>query len=74
MVGNVREWVADSWHDTYSGAPDDGGARIESGVSEYVVRGGSYTDSADALRSGARDKSSSADNDTGFRVLQELSE
>jgi len=74
MVGNVREWVADTWRDNYSGAPDAGSARIESGVNEYVVRGGSYNDSADALRSGARDKSSSADNYTGFRVLQELSE
>jgi len=74
MVGNVREWVADTWRDGYSGAPDDGSARIGSGANEYVVRGGSYTDSADALRSGARDKSSSADNYTGFRVLQELSE
>jgi formylglycine-generating enzyme required for sulfatase activity len=74
MVGNVREWVADTWHDSYSGAPDDGSARIGSGANEHVVRGGSYTDSADALRSGARDKSSSADNHTGFRVMQELSE
>jgi formylglycine-generating enzyme required for sulfatase activity len=74
MVGNVREWVADTWHDSYSGAPDDGSAHTESGANEHVVRGGSYTDSADALRSGARDKSSSADNHTGFRVLQELSE
>jgi formylglycine-generating enzyme required for sulfatase activity len=74
MVGNVREWVADTWHDGYSGAPGDGSARIDSGGSEYVVRGGSYTDSADALRSGARNKSSSADNYTGFRVIQELSE
>jgi formylglycine-generating enzyme required for sulfatase activity len=74
IVGNVREWVADTWHDSYSGAPDDGSARIDSGINEYVVRGGSYTDSADALRSGARDKSSSADNHTGFRVMQELSE
>jgi len=74
MVGNVREWVADTWQDSYSGAPDDGSANIQSGGNEYVVRGGSYTDSADALRSGARDKSSSADNHTGFRVLQELSE
>ena len=74
MVGNVREWVADTWHDNYSGAPGDGSARVDSGGNEYVVRGGSYTDSAEALRSGARNKSSSADNYTGFRLIQELSE
>ena len=74
MVGNVREWVADTWHDGYSGAPVNGSARVDTGVNQYVVRGGSYADSAEALRSGARNKSSSADNYTGFRVLQELSE
>jgi formylglycine-generating enzyme required for sulfatase activity len=73
MVGNVREWVADTWQGSYSGAPGDGSARIDSGGNEYVVRGGSYTDSADALRSGSRNKSPSADNYTGFRVIQELS-
>ncbi len=74
MVGNVREWVADTWHAGYAGAPDDGGARIEKGQNLFVVRGGSYADSAEALRSGAREKLAAADNFTGFRVLQELSE
>ena len=73
MVGNVREWVADTWSEGYSSAPDDGSAHIST-TDEYVVRGGSYADSSEALRSGARDKLSSADNYTGFRVLQELSE
>jgi formylglycine-generating enzyme required for sulfatase activity len=74
MVGNVREWVSDTWHDGYSGAPGDGSARIDTSVNQYIVRGGSYADPANALRSGAREKLSSADNYTGFRVLQELSE
>lgn len=74
MVGNVREWVADTWHAGYSGAPDNGSARIEKGQNLFVVRGGSYADSAEALRSGARNSLSTADSYTGFRVLQELSE
>lgn len=74
MVGNVREWVADTWHDGYSGAPVDGSAHVDTGVNQYLVRGGSYADTAEALRSGAREKLSSADNYTGFRVLQELAE
>ncbi|MCH8262641.1 MAG: SUMF1/EgtB/PvdO family nonheme iron enzyme [Proteobacteria bacterium] len=74
MVGNVREWVADTWHDDYSGAPVDGSAYVDTGINQYLVRGGSYADSAEALRSGARQKLLSADNYTGFRVLQELAE
>ena len=74
MVGNVREWVADTWYEDYSGAPEDGHTRIDVNVNQFVVRGGSYADPAAALRSGAREKLSSADNYTGFRVLQELSE
>ena len=74
MVGNVREWVADTWHDDYSGAPVDGSAYVDTGVNQYLVRGGSYADSAEALRSGARQKLLPADNYTGFRVLQELAE
>ena len=74
MVGNVREWVIDTWYEGYSGAPVDGSARVDAGVDQFVVRGGSYTNSAEALRSGAREQLSSADNYTGFRVLQELSE
>ena len=74
MVGNVREWVIDTWYEGYSDTPADGSARVDAGVTQFVVRGGSYTDSAEALRSGAREQLSSADNYTGFRVLQELSE
>jgi len=73
MVGNVREWVADTWHEDYSGGSDDGRARTGTGK-QFVVRGGSYADTANALRSAARKMLSSADNYTGFRVLQELSE
>ncbi len=74
MVGNVREWVTDTWHDSYSGAPVDGSAYVDKGVNQYLVRGGSYADAAEALRSGAREKLLSADNYTGFRVLQDLAE
>ncbi|HSR62886.1 MAG TPA: SUMF1/EgtB/PvdO family nonheme iron enzyme [Gammaproteobacteria bacterium] len=74
MVGNVREWVLDPWHDNYNGAPADGSVYGGSGINTRVVRGGSYADPAEALRSAARlslgaDK---ADNQTGFRILQEL--
>ena len=47
MAGNVREWVIDSWHDDYRGAPDDGSAWLEHqpGILPGVLRGGaSYGD------------------------------
>ena len=72
-VGNVREWVLDGWSDNHSGAPTDGSARSgNSGA--HVVRGGSYADRADALRSAAREQlgASGGDAVTGFRVVREI--
>jgi formylglycine-generating enzyme required for sulfatase activity len=40
MSGNVWEWVADSYHDNYNGAPVDGSAW--EGGSKRVLRGGSW--------------------------------
>ena len=47
MHGNVREWVADCWHESYEGAPTDGSAWA-AGCNEEraVVRGGSWRYSA----------------------------
>jgi formylglycine-generating enzyme required for sulfatase activity len=42
MHGNVWEWVADSWHDNYKGAPSDGGVWAEGeDQPNCPVRGGS---------------------------------
>ncbi len=72
MVGNVREWVTDTWATNYEGAPADGSPRAVSGVGERVVRGGSYADRADALRSAARLPQAAGEGDryTGFRVVR----
>jgi len=40
MLGNVWEWVADSWYDNYAGAPTDG--RIWRGDNYRVRRGGAW--------------------------------
>jgi formylglycine-generating enzyme required for sulfatase activity len=55
MVGNVREWMEDCYHDTYNGAPADGSAWIE-GANCYnrVVRGGSFLLAPAFLRSASR--------------------
>ena len=55
MVGNVREWTQDCYHDSYSGAPADGSPWI-AGANCYnrVVRGGSWLLAPDFLRSASR--------------------
>lgn len=55
MVGNVREWTEDCYHDNYGGAPADGSAWIE-GANCYnrVVRGGSWLLAPAFLRSAGR--------------------
>jgi formylglycine-generating enzyme len=43
MVGNVSEWVADDWHDSFTAAPTDGSAWLESPRSDNrVIKGGSW--------------------------------
>jgi formylglycine-generating enzyme required for sulfatase activity len=45
MHGNVGEWCADHWHDTYEGAPEDGRAWVDEKASEgehRLLRGGSW--------------------------------
>ncbi len=41
LHGNVCEWVRDSWHDNYQGAPADG-SPWEDGHARRVIRGGSW--------------------------------
>ena len=58
MHGNVWEWVADVWHDSYQGAPVDGSAWTDgegqNSSSRRVLRGGSWDDSPRFLRSARR--------------------
>jgi formylglycine-generating enzyme required for sulfatase activity len=70
MIGNVREWVQDGWHDGYQGAPADGKAWEGSG---HTVRGGCYKDRAEALTSASRESGpAQGDNCTGFRVVEDI--
>ena len=59
VAGNVSEWVADCWHDSYRRAPADGRAWINPGCRNKVVRGGSWANSPAQTRSGATDRSRS---------------
>jgi formylglycine-generating enzyme required for sulfatase activity len=72
MHGNVREWTADLWHDSYDQTPQDGRAALEGHSSMRVVRGGSWHDSAAMLRSAARMRATQSirSDMIGFRVAR----
>ncbi|MGF1518462.1 MAG: SUMF1/EgtB/PvdO family nonheme iron enzyme [Nodosilinea sp.] len=45
MHGNVWEWCADHWHDTYASAPIDGSAWVtDNNDAKRLLRGGSWID------------------------------
>jgi formylglycine-generating enzyme required for sulfatase activity/serine/threonine protein kinase len=74
MHGNVWEWVQDVVHDSYEGAPTDGGACEQGGdPARRVLRGGSWSNSPRYLRSALRNGFSAAlANDiVGFRVVRD---
>jgi formylglycine-generating enzyme required for sulfatase activity len=52
--GNAAEWMEDCWNPSYKGAPSDGSAWTSGDCSLHVLRGGSFSDKAAALRSSAR--------------------
>ena len=75
MHGNVWEWVEDPWHESYDGAPKDGTAWIEDGdAGRRVVRGGSWGNDPEVLRSAVRDRGTTVDRNyvLGFRVGRTL--
>ena len=69
MHGNVWEWVADSYHKNYVGAPSDGSAWEDKRLPERIKRGGGYFDRSSLLTASFR---MSGDDflcsTTGFRL------
>jgi formylglycine-generating enzyme required for sulfatase activity len=52
--GNIWEWVADCYRDSYAGSPTDGSAWTSAECSFRVLRGGSWISSSRDLRSANR--------------------
>jgi formylglycine-generating enzyme required for sulfatase activity len=74
MHGNVWEWVEDCHHENYNQAPSDGSAWTTGDCNTRVVRGGSWLNEPEVLRSAHRDRDGTGDqyNSLGFRVARTL--
>ena len=72
--GNVDEWTADCYHNSYVGAPADGSAWTGGTCSFRVLRGGSFAFVPRFLRAAVRhyDNPGSRSVDFGFRLVRPL--
>ena len=76
MSGNLWEWVEDCAHEDYGNAPTDGSAWLGASGGDCglrVIRGGSWGDTPEFLRTFYRDKDTAGDrgNGLGFRLAQD---
>jgi len=76
LHGNVHEWVQDCSHDSYTGAPQNGSAWLDScpDSGRRVLRGGSWFNYPRDLRAASRVRNvtGNRDVDLGFRVARTL--
>ena len=54
MAGNVWQWTADCWNETYAHAPTDGSANLSGDCNRRVVRGGAFNNTPAYARSAFR--------------------
>lgn len=73
-AGNVFEWVADCWQDSFAEAPADGSPIEKPDCGKRVIRGGAWSFPPHEIRSANRwrDFPSRRSDDTGFRVARDL--
>ncbi len=75
MFGSVGEWLRDCWHDSYDGAPSDGGVWTAEGrCNDRVLRGASPYSAPQQSRPSSRSRFNPfrRNVDIGFRVARTL--
>ncbi|NDW21196.1 SUMF1/EgtB/PvdO family nonheme iron enzyme [Alteromonas hispanica] len=74
LYGNVWEWTADCWNDSYKGAPSNGSAWILGACSRRVLRGGAWRNLPVYMRVSYRlwDRTDERRYDNGFRLAQDM--
>ena len=74
VLGNVWEWVEDCWNGNYAGAPADGNPWTSGDCSQRVLRGGSWFNHPDDLRSAFRSRISAGLRNyyDGFRLARTI--
>jgi formylglycine-generating enzyme required for sulfatase activity len=74
MHGNVYEWLADCWHDSYVGAPADGSPWLEKDCKISQIRGNDWGEAPIFSRSGNRNNIDPLNRGDwiGFRVVRDL--
>jgi formylglycine-generating enzyme required for sulfatase activity len=74
MHGNVQEWVQDTYHENYDGAPADGSAWESGDGSTRIKRRGGWISIAGGCRSADRNYGDHGDREsaTGFRLVRDV--
>lgn len=72
LSGNVMEWTADCWHDSYTRAPNDGSAWVNRGCEYRVIRGGSWSSANEEYQVSHRVQAENelTDPRIGFRIAK----
>jgi formylglycine-generating enzyme required for sulfatase activity len=73
MHGNLYEWVEECRTDNYQSAPTDGSAASDGNCQFHTLRGGSWSDQPNKLRSAFRGWGDTVGRftDSGFRVVRD---
>src|SRR5262249_33932652 len=74
MYGNVTEWMQDCYRNSYVGAPTDGSAVTGPSDCPHVLRGQSWFNRAQQVRTSNRNSDGLDDRffDRGFRLAESL--